>query len=107
MLRDLVDLAFFLKVSDYLLVSCLFADTGLAESVPRARRCLVGTRLDGQKPSETWEGVCKAGSAVGSVEGGRSSCTNFTPAVVVTLEASGERTQKKKSEKRNLCPPLV
>lgn len=105
MLRDLVDLTFFLKVSDYLLVSCLFAETGLAESVPRARRCLAGTRLDGQKPSETWEGACKAGSAAGSVEGGRSSCRNFTPQV--TLEASSERTQKKKSEKRNLCPPLV
>lgn len=42
-------------------------------------------RLDGQKPSEVWEGVCKAGSAAGSVEGEKSSCRNFTLVVVVTL----------------------
>ena len=80
-----MDLAFFLKVSDDLLVSCLFTEMGLAESVPRACRCLVEARLDGQKPSEVWEGVCKAGSAIRSVEGGKSSCGNLTLAVVVTL----------------------
>lgn len=84
-LRVLVGLVFFLKVSGQLLVSCLFTEMGLAESVPRACKCLAEARLDGQKPSEVWEGACKAGSAAGSVEGEKSSCRNFTLAVVVTL----------------------
>lgn len=39
-LRVLVGLVFFLKVSGDLLVSCLFTEMGLAESVPRACGCL-------------------------------------------------------------------
>ena len=52
-LRDLV---FFLNLSNDLLVSCLCAEMGLAESVPRAHRCLAEAGADGQKPSETWDG---------------------------------------------------
>lgn len=52
MLRDLVDLMFSLEVSGDQLVNCLFTEMELAESVPRACRCLVEARLDVQKPSE-------------------------------------------------------
>lgn len=84
-LRVLVGLVSFLKVSGDLLVSWLCTEMALAESVPRVCGCLAEARLDGQKPSEVWEGVCKAGSTAGSVEGEKSSCRNFTLAVVVTL----------------------
>lgn len=87
MSRDLVGLAFFLELSDDLLVNCLFTEMWLAELVPRACRCLFEARLDGQKPSEDWEGKSKAGSAVGSEEGGKSSCRNFTLTVVGTLRS--------------------
>jgi len=90
-LRVLADRGFFLKASDDLLVSCFFAETGLAELLLRTHRCLLEARLDGQKPSGAWEGVCKAGSAVGSVGGGKSSCSGSN------TEASGERTQRKRT----------
>lgn len=77
--------SFFLKGPDDLFVICLFTDTLLAESVSRPCRWLLEARLDWQKRSEAYKGVCKAGSAVGSVQEGKSSCRNFTSAAAVTL----------------------
>lgn len=56
-----MDLVFFLEVSDGQLVNCLFTEMELAESVPRACRCLAEARLGVQKPNEAGKVCVKQG----------------------------------------------
>lgn len=51
--------------------------------------------------------MCKAGPAVGSVKGGKSSCRNFTLAVVVTLRfLVREHREKEQHSKTSALPWL-